>query len=449
LDIIKDNVNDKTFGTWFAPIVPVKYNDSDFTIQVPSQFFYEYIEEQFADLIHATLYRVTGKNLVLYYRVVVDPSNKKGGLTTRQSEGATKAEPAVQETKIGLTPPAAEWKSNLNPRFNFDNFYESQSNLLARRVGETIAKEPGKTFNPLYIYGGSGVGKTHLCHAIGNKITELYPDKKVVYISSHLFQVQFTDSSRNNTSNDFINFYQGVDVLIVDDIQELAGKEKTQNVYFHIFNHLHLLGKQIILTSDKAPIELKGLEERLITRFKWGMPAEMQKPDFELRRKILENKAVKENVKLTGEMLDYIAENVKDSIRDLEGIVTSLLAHSLAYKHNIDFSLVERVVKKFVKSESKQITIEKIQDTVCNYFNLDLKDVNSKSRKREIVLARQISMFLSKKHTDFSFSHIGSIIGKRDHATVLYTVRLITDYLKFNKTIRNQVLEIENILLHS
>jgi len=446
LDIIKDNVNDKAFDKWFLPIVPVKYKDNDFTIQVPSQFFYEFIEEQYADLIHATLHRVTGKPIVLYYRVVVDRTNKgQDGKTILPSEGKQQAIPAVQKEKVGVIPDNT-WNSNLNPRYNFGNFFESPSNILARRVGETIAKDPGKTFNPLYIYGGSGVGKTHLCHAIGNKIAEFHPEKKVVYLSSNLFQVQFTDASRNNTTNDFINFYQGVDTLIVDDIQELAGKEKTQNVYFNIFNHLHLNGKQIIITSDKAPNELKGLEDRLITRFKWGMPAEMQKPDFELRKKILQNKAAKENLKLPDVLIDYIAEKVTDSIRDLEGIITSLLAHSLAYRSDIDLGLVERVVKKFVKSGSLQVTVEKIQDTVCNYYNLELKDVLSKSRKREIVLARQISMFLSKKYTDFSYSHIGSLIGKRDHATVLYTCRVIQDSLTYDKTIRNQIQEIESML---
>ena len=455
LGIIKDNVNEKAFNTWFIPIIPVKFQDDDFTIQVPSQFFYEYLEEQYADLIHATLSRVTGKNLVLNYRVIVDNSNKRKGTTTLQSERPavpyeTKKTPAnLNKSPNGMIQvPSSEWNPNLNSRLCFHNFFEGPSNILSRRVGEEIARNPGKTsFNPLYIHGGSGVGKTHLCHAIGNKIAELHPEKKVIYISSHLFQVQFTDASRNNTSNDFINFYQGVDVLIVDDIQELAGKEKTQNAYFHIFNHLHLLGKQIILTSDKAPVELQGLEERLITRLKWGMTAELHKPDLELRKKILYNKIKLDGLNISDDIIDYIAENVTEHVRDLEGIIASLVAHSFVYNRKVvDLELAKRVVSKTVKIGEKQITVEKIQNVVSTYFNIDLKEIQSKSRKREIVQARQVAMFLSKKYTDYSYSHIGNLVGKRDHATVLHACRAIQDNLDVDKSFRSAMKDIEDLL---
>ena len=452
LDIIKDNVNDKAYSTWFRPIVPIKYEGSDFTIQVPSHFFYEYIEEQYAHLIHATLTRITGKNLIIYYRVFVDNSDEKKGHTTIQSDRAVGAKdelkkPAgrLNKSPDPLTPPQ-EWYTHLNDRLNFRNFFEGPSNILARRISETVAEQPGKTFNPLYIYGSTGVGKTHLCHAIGNRIHELYPDKKVIYISSHLFQVQFTDASRNNTFNDFINFYQNVDVLIIDDIQEFAGKEKTQNAYFHIFNHLHLLGKQLILTSDKSPNDMQGLEERMITRMKWGMTAELHKPDLELRKQILCYKVKQDGLNLSGDIINYIAENVTEHVRDLEGIITSLVAHALVYNKEIDLELARQVVGKFIRISYKTITPEKIQNTVSGYFNIDLKDIHSKSRKQEIVKARQVAMFLCKKHTNHSFAHIGSIVGKRDHATVLHACRTIQDLIDIDKSFRSVMNEIEILL---
>jgi chromosomal replication initiator protein len=451
LEIVRDNIADKAYNTWFLPIVPIKYDEDDFTIQVPSQFFYEYIEEQYADLIHAGLSRIVGRSVKLSYRVIV-ADKKRDGYTTVPSEERTKDgrinKQGLNRSPEAVLPPAQPWDPNLNPRLVFRNFFEGPSNILARRIGETIAQSPGKTFNPLYVYGGSGVGKTHLCHAIGNKINELYPDKKVVYISSHLFQVQFTDASRNNTSNDFINFYQSVDVLIVDDIQELAGKEKTQNAYFHIFNHLHLLGKQIILTSDKSPIELQGVEERLISRFKWGMTAELFKPDLELRKKILTYKIEQDGLDISKDIIDYIAKNVTEHVRDLEGIITSLMAHSLVYNKDVDLELAERVVNKVVRTEKKQITLEKIQNVVSDYFKIDQKEIQSRSRKQEIVQARQVTMFLSKKYTDYSYSHIGNLVGKRNHATVLHACRTIQDNLDIDKSFRIAMNDIECLLSH-
>ncbi|GHU90010.1 chromosomal replication initiator protein DnaA [Bacteroidia bacterium] len=451
LEIIKDNVSGNAYNTWFQPIIPLKYDGKDFTIQVPSQFFYEYLEEKYADLIHASLTRVIGKKTVLNYRVIVDTSNNGNGHTTLLSEHTT-TKPTVIQKNLNKSPGSligpsnTEWNANLNSRHSFDNFFEGASNMLARTVGLAVAENPGKTFNPLFIHGGSGVGKTHLCHAIGSKIRDLYSEKKVLYISSHLFQVQFTDATRNNTSNDFINFYQGVDVLIIDDIQEFAGKEKTQNAYFHIFNHLHLLGKQIILTSDKAPVELQGLEERLISRLKWGMTAELTKPDIELRKKILTNKIKQDGLNISEEIIDFIAENVTEHVRDLEGIITSLVAYSLVYNREVDIELAKRVICQTVKLEKKQITLEKIQNVVSEYYKIDLDTIHSKSRKREIVQARQVTMFLSKKYTDHSYSHIGNMVGKRDHATVLHACRTVQDSLDIDKLFRLQMKDIEDLL---
>ena len=452
LSIVKDNVSENAFNTWFQPIIPLKYDGKDFTIQVPSQFFYEYLEEKYADLIHASLTRVVGKKTILNYRVIVDTTSNGSGHTTLQSEHSSVAKPAVVQKNLNKAPnsivgPAnSEWNANLNNRHSFDNFFEGSSNKLARTIGLAVADNPGKTFNPLFVHGGSGVGKTHLCHAIGSKIQEKFPEKKVLYISSHLFQVQFTDATRNNTSNDFINFYQSIDVLIIDDIQELAGKEKTQNTYFHIFNHLHLLGKQIILTSDKAPVELQGLEERLISRLKWGMTAELTKPDIELRRKILTNKIKHDGLNISDEIVSFIAENVTEHVRDLEGIITSLVAYSLVYNREVDIELAKRVISQTVKLEKKQITLEKIQNIVSEYYKIDLDTIHSKSRKREIVQARQVTMFLSKKYTDHSYSHIGNLVGKRDHATVLHACRTVQDSLDIDKLFRIQMKDIEDLL---
>lgn len=455
LDIINDNVNSSIYNTWFIPIIPLKYEGDDFTIQVPSQFFYEYLEEKYADLIFYALKRVSGKSLVLNYKIIVDHSNRRNGHTTLQSEhpvldndnqkNATNLNQAPSEL---YQPSILDWNPNLNNRLTFHNFFEGPSNRLARSIAQKIALEPGKDFNPCFIYGSSGVGKTHLCHAIGNHIIELNPQKKVLYISAHLFEVQFTDARKKNTHNDFVHFYQGVDVLILDDIHELSGKEKTQQAYFHIFNHLKLLGKQLILTADKAPVEIQGLEERLISRLKWGLTLELQKPDLELRKKILKNKVKQDGLNISDNIINYIAENVTEHVRDLEGIITSLVAHSLVFGCEVDIELTKRVVSKTVKLEKKQITLDKIQDVVSSYFKIDIKEIHSKSRKREIVQARQVTMFLSKKYTDHSYTHIGTMVGKRDHATVLHACKTIQDNLDIDKGFRLTMKDIENLLQH-
>jgi len=453
LAIIRDNVNnDNAFQTWFNPIVPLKYDENGFTVQVPSHFFYEYLEEHYADLICAALKRVSGQEMALYYRVIVDKNNKKGGATDLPSDHQViKPEEKISPAKLLKQPetiiPQQGWNANLNSRYTFNNFFESESNIIGRRIGLAVAENPTSgQFNPLYIYGIPGVGKTHLCHAIGNKISELFPEKKTIYLSSNLFQVQFTDASRNNTSNDFMHFYQGVDVLIIDDIQELAGKEKTQNAYFHIFNHLRLLGKQIILTSDRAPMDMQGIEERLTSRFNSGALIELQTPDLELRRKILHHKVVQDGLNISDEIIDFIAENVTEHIRDLEGIITSLMAHSLACNRDVDIDLAKRVVGKVIKMEKKPITLDKIQSVVSDFFKVDIKEIHSKSRKKEIVEARHVAMHLSKKYTNSSYSLIGNLIGKRDHASVLHADKTIRDRMEIDRTFKATITKIEGLL---
>ena len=289
LEIIRDNVPEQTYKTWFLPIIPLKYEDKTLVVQVPSQFFYEFLEDKFVDLLRKTLYKVIGEGTKLMYNVMVDKSSRKT-VDLESTQRTIIPQKQVMDKRIPQIP-VPELDPHLNPEYNFETFIEGYSNKLSRSVAEAVALNPAKTiFNPLFLYGASGVGKTHLANAIGTKIKELYPEKRVLYVSAHLFQVQYTDSVRNNTTNDFINFYQTIDILIIDDIQEFAGVTKTQNTFFHIFNHLHQNGKQLILTSDRAPVLLQGMEERLITRFKWGMVAELEKPTVELRKNILRNK---------------------------------------------------------------------------------------------------------------------------------------------------------------
>lgn len=454
LEIIKDNVPEAAYKTWFMPITPLHFRNKVLTIQVPTHFFYEYLEEKYVNLLRQCLYRVFGEGTQLMYQVVVEAQTK----STIEIEGTTKSmaiEPQAPARKAAASTPIDPFKqpeyseldSQLNPNYNFENYFSGMSNKLARTAGESIAKNPGKTaFNPLFLYGESGVGKTHLAHAIGIRIKEQNPRKRVLYLTSHQFQVQYTDAVRNNTVNDFINFYQSIDVLLIDDIQEFAGKTQTQNTFFHIFNHLHQNGKQLVMTSDRPPVSLQGMVPRLLTRFKWGLTAELERPDYDLRRSILTNKIRHDGLSITKEVVDYIARNVTDNVRDLEGIIVSLMAHSTIFNREISIDLAERVLSTSVNIEKKQITIELIQDTVCRYFNIDNKQIHSKSRKREIVHARQISMYLSKKYTDFSLSRIGELIGKRDHATVLHACKNISGLLDIDKSFRANLSEIEDLL---
>jgi len=448
LSIIKDNVGDEHYYSWFSPIQPLSFTDNKLTLQVPSQFFCEFLENNYLDLIVATIHRVFGKEAKVFYRIndfageTVDCAAGNNGNASKKISLITdkSPNPFIQIYPQDLDP-------QLNPQYNFDNYFEGTSNILARRAGDTVANSPGKTaFNPMFIFGPSGVGKTHLCNAIGERIRELHPEKRVLYVSAHLFYLQFTDSVRKNTSNDFLNFYQNIDVLIIDDIQELLGKEKTQNTFFHIFNHLHQLSKQIILTSDQAPADMQGMTERLITRLKWGLTAELSRPDLELRKKILKETISNEGIKISEDVFNFIADNVTENVRDLKGILISLLAYATTMNCNIDLPLAKYVVSKAVKLDRPKISITNIQDTVCRYFNLEPNLMQTNSRKREIVQARNITMYLAKKYTDKSFANIGSIVGKKDHATVLYACKSVKDQMETSTEYRRSVEEIETKL---
>ena len=431
LEIIRDNVPEAVFSTWFAAIKPLKYENNTLTIQVKSNFVYEFLEGNYVELLGYTLNKVMGEGTQLMYSVLTDKENDLS-IEIETERGKSSAETTTDE-----------WDSMLINRYTFDNYVEGISNRLPRSVAESVANKPGRAFNPLFIHGASGVGKTHLVNAIGCKIKELHPELRVLYISAHLFQVQYTDSILQKSFNDFMRFYQSIDVLIIDDIQEIATLQKTQNAFFHIFNHLHLNGKQLIMTSDRSPMQLKGMEERLITRFKWGLTAEIERPDLELRKNILRSKTHKDGLKFPDEVINYIAEHVDASVRDLEGIIASLMAHSTINNADIDLSLARRIVGDISEYEKPALTIETIIKTVSDFYGVEVSAINTRSRKREVVLVRQAAMYLAKKYLDLSTAKIGLYIGNRDHATVLHACKTVTNLCETDKQFRGELSQIE------
>lgn len=446
IGIIKNNVSEAAFKTWFKPIKPISFKDGVLAIWVPSQFFAEFLDEHYLEVFRVSIYRAFGEGTELEYKTDTGADEKSDGeISMRASERTILHQPqkTIQIRELPQAP-QTDIDPRLNPESNFTSFIEGNSNKLARSVSEAAAKEPGKTiFNPLFIYGASGVGKTHLANAIGLKTKELHPELRVLYVSAHLFQVQYTDSVRNNTTNDFINFYQTIDVLIIDDIQEFAGVAKTQNTFFHIFNQLHQNNKQLIMTSDRAPGLLQGLEDRLITRFKWGMVAELERPSFDLRRDILNNHIKRNGLDFPSDVVDYIAANVTSSIRDLEGTVVSLLAHATVYNRDIDMDLAKRIVRKINNVEDKPVSVDNIVEAVCSHYGVDTKNINTRSRKRDIVQARQVAMYIAKMSTDLSTAKIGKMIGNRDHATVLHACKTIKDQEAFDKQLSADIKQIQ------
>jgi chromosomal replication initiator protein len=461
LNMIKDNVPSSSYKTWFEPIVPVKLEDKVLTIQVPSAFFYEYLEEQFIDILRKTLRMVLGVGAKLEYNVVMGGSNGNGPFTVSYpTNNNTRIQnkpltvPLRTEEKTSIKNPfiiPGIQKLQIDPQLKtdntFENFVEGDCNRLARSAGYAVAQNPGGTaFNPLMIYGNSGLGKTHLAQAIGIEVKEQSPDKVVLYVNANKFQTQFTEATRNNNRNDFLHFYQMIDVLILDDVHEFAGKEKTQETFFHIFNHLHQMGKQLILTSDKPPIELKGMEQRLLSRFKWGLTADLQMPDFETRMEILRRKVYKDGISLSEEVLEYIASHVANNVRELEGALVSLLAQSMLNKREITLELAAKLINKLVKNSKRELSIEYISKVVCDYFNMPVDALQAKTRKREIVQARQIAMYFSKSLTKYSLASIGAQIGSKDHATVLHACKTVNNLIDTDKNFRQFVEDIEKKL---
>ncbi|MDL2231675.1 chromosomal replication initiator protein DnaA, partial [Porphyromonadaceae bacterium OttesenSCG-928-L07] len=337
--------------------------------------------------------------------------------------------------------------SQLNPSYTIDGFVEGDCNRLAKSAGMAISLKPGGTaFNPLLIYGGSGLGKTHLAQAIGQEIKRNYPEKIVLYVSTNLFQTQFTEAIRKNEINDFLHFYQLLDVLILDDIHELAGKTATQNTFFHIFNHLQHSGKQLILTCDKAPADLIGIEDRLLSRFKWGLSAEIKQPDFDTRKEIMQCKAKKDGIDFAPEIIDYICKNVNNNVRELEGTMISLLAQATFNKKDLTIDLVKEVLGKTVRIQEKELTVTKIQEVVCDYFHIEPSMLQEKTRKREIVQARYLAMYFCKKYTKSSLAFIGNQIGNKDHATVLYACKVVSDMIDTDRKFKTHVEELQKKL---
>jgi chromosomal replication initiator protein len=338
-------------------------------------------------------------------------------------------------------------ESQLVESYSFDNFVEGDCNRLARSAGWAVAENPGKTaFNPMLIYSNVGLGKTHLAHAIGLQVKNNFPDKIVLYVQTEQFINQYIDSVRNNNHNDFVHFYQMIDVLILDDVQFIAGKEKTQDVFFHIFNHLHQNNKQIILTCDKPPVELKGMEPRLLSRFKWGLAADLQPPDLETRIAILQKKLYSDGITIPHEVVEYLAYNITTNIREMEGALISILAQASLNKKAITLDLAKQMIDKFVKNTTREISIDYIQKVICDYFGISVDMINSKTRKREIVQARQMAMFFSKKHTKNSLASIGLQCGNKDHATVLHACRTVNNLMETDRQFKAHIEEIDKKL---
>lgn len=454
LNIIKDNVSLQSFKTWFEPIDPVKLENSVLTIQVPSQFFYEWLEEHYVSLLRKTIKRELGEDARLEYRIVVDNSSEPITVDIPNNRSGDNKNPDTtipivinKEIKNPFVIPGlrkVNVESQLNHNYSFDSFVEGDCNRLARSAGYAVASKPGGTaFNPLVVYGGVGLGKTHLAQAVGNQVKQNFKNKTVLYVSSEKFTNQFIDALKNNVVNDFIHFYQLIDVLIVDDIQFFANKDKTQDIFFHIFNHLHQSGKQLILTSDRAPKDLEGMEERLLSRFKWGLSADLTVPDFETRIAILEKKMYADGIELSREVVEFVAYNINTNIRELEGALISLLAQSSLNKKEIDLELAKKIIKNFVKSISREVSIDFIQKAVCEYFEVPIEKLKEKTRKRNIVQARQLSMYLAKNYTKNSLKVIGKHFGGRDHSTVIHSCQMVQNLMDTDNEFRESVKELE------
>ena len=449
LALIRENVSQQQYDTWFRPIVFESFDDAKKTllVQVPSPFVYEYLEENYVDLLIKVLHRTFCEGIRLNYRVVTDKEHKLSQ-DIESDPADIEQKPRTRANQSPTPLDAAQPQQidpQLNPHLSFANYIEGASNKLPRSVGQSIAEHPNTTqFNPMFIYGPSGCGKTHLVNAIGLRTKQLYPQKRVLYISARLFQVQYTNAVLQNSTNDFIRFYQTIDMLIVDDIQEWISAPKTQDTFFHIFDHLFRNGKRIILASDRPPVDLKGMPERLLTRFSCGLIAELEKPNAQLCVDILENKIRKDGLHIPRDVIEFISQTANGSVRDLQGVINSLMAYSIVYNSNIDMRLAERVIKRAVKIDDKPLTVDEIIETVCNHFNVSPSAVGGKSRKRDFVVARQVSMYLAQKYTKMPASRIGKLVGNRDHSTVIHSCTQVENRLKVDKEFLAEIQSLEN-----
>ncbi|MBN2570847.1 MAG: chromosomal replication initiator protein DnaA [Ignavibacteriales bacterium] len=438
---IKEQIPPLTYLTWFTPIIPLELTDSTIKVQVPSEFFIDWIEEKYRCVIDNAITNVLGHKYNLSYIVLNTIENEDYENIINSS---TEPEKKIQ---IRLDKPLPAFDTHINIRYTFDSFIKGEGNQLARAAAVAISENPGQTsFNPFFIYAGVGLGKTHLIHAIGNYIIEKFPSKRVIYLPSDLFTVQFVEAIQANKVNDFSSFYKGMDVLIIDDIQDLVGKEKTQDLFFHIFNTLHQSGKQIILSSDKPPKDLKGLNERLISRFQWGLSADMQPPDFETRIAILSNKCKTFGMTLSQDIIEYIAYNVTSNIRELEGCLIKLLADSSFNSRDINLELARKTVNEVATRKNSHVSIDTITKAVCNFFEIAETKLREKNRRKEIALARQIAMYLSKELTNSSLKAIGLNFGGRDHSTVIHAHNLINKLIKEDFTVKSTIEKIKSLI---
>jgi len=448
LRVIQDNVAEQSFKTWFQPITPHKLENNVLTIQVPSQFFYEWLEENYVQILKKAIDAVMGPDAKLAYSVVVDqgggngkppmtvnlPNSKLGNNSNQQKQQSYNSPFELRNIEENYR------ASQLNQNYTFDSYIEGDCNRLARSAGMAVAQKPGITsFNPLMLYGGVGLGKTHLVQAIGNEIKQGPQQKFILYVSSEKFTNQFMDAVKSNKIQEFQNFYLQVDVLIIDDVQFLAGKEKTQEMFFHIFNHLHQCGKQIIMTSDCPPRDLKGLQERLLSRFKWGLTADIQTPDLETRIAIIHKKMEEDGIYIPEDVVEYLAYSVDTNIRELEGVLISLIAHASLNRVEIDLELAKQTLKNIVADIETEVGVDYIQKTVSEYYQVKVPELKDKIRKKEIVVARQVAMYFCKEYTNHSLKSIGYHFGGRDHSTVIHAVQTVNDLMDVDSSFKENI----------
>lgn len=439
--ILKDNLSQSAYQTWFAPIEPIQWENNMLVLQVRSQFIVDYIEDNYLDILSRVLRKVFGAQVQLEYRILMAGSSID--IPSDSTKLSNSKPMSVSQSSVEI---ATEWDSHLNPQYTFENFIKGEPNKLARAVAVEIAKSPGKTiFNPLFLYGGSGVGKTHLAYAIGNEVCRLNSEARVLYVAANTFKLQFQDAVNHNRVPDFLMFYQSVDVLIVDDIQYFADLKGTQDSFFQIFNHLQQSHKQLILTSDRSPLELRGVQDRLLSRFKWGLAAEITRPDYQLRHDILMYRIRKDGIKLSDEIITYVATHVTDNVRDLEGVLASLLAYSTLTDNPIDMDLTQTVVGRLVALRPQSFDTKDIVSRVCQHMNVTEKVITARSRQREAVRARNIVMYLIKKYTDSSLAQIGAVVH-RDHATVAHSLNTMDDLMSYDAVLRQEIAAIERTL---
>jgi chromosomal replication initiator protein len=458
LEVVRREIgSEQSFKTWFEPIVPLRLTQNTLTIQVPSQFFYEWLEENYVHVLRKAIDATLGRQGMLEYSIVVDRGDKKNpplaismpnqNRSTSPPPKRNGPEPSIYQSPFQLKDlDSLDLDSYLNSQYTFDNYVEGDCNRLARSAGQAVAEKPGITsFNPLMVYGGVGLGKTHLMHAIGNHIKVSSPDKFVLYVSSEKFVNQFINAIKENSLQAFTNFYLQIDVLIIDDVQFLAGKEKTQETFFHIFNHLHQRGKQIIMSSDRPPRELSGMQDRLLSRFKWGLTTDLQSPDFETRIAIIQKKLQNEGIFIEYNVIEYLAHSIDTNVRELEGVIVSLMAHASLTRREIDLDLARNTLKNIVEDSDKEANVDNILDIVTSYFDVHIADLKGKSRKKELVYPRQVAMYLMKELTDLSLKSIGYHFGGRDHSTVIHGIQTVSEGVERDS---NMAKDVQHLLRH-